>query len=117
MIHACSLVVLEYATDLSDSPIAYLARSYKQIWLSGQWLVVSRSVYIFCTHYSLSNQSSSLRCEMLGLAQIDSLLDRERFCVTTAYLEQAEGSILYVEMEPDMAGFSVRTHRGIYEIW
>lgn len=37
-------------------------------------------------HHSLSNQSSGLQCEMLGLAQIDSLIDREKFCVTAAEL-------------------------------
>lgn len=55
--------------------------------------------------------------EFASLAQIDSLIDRERSCVTAAYLELAEGDISYVDNDPDMARFSVRAHRDIYEIW
>lgn len=64
--HACSLVVLEHATDSYDSPIPYLARSYRQIWRSDHWSLVSHSKCIFCMHRSLSNQRCGLQCEMLS---------------------------------------------------
>lgn len=38
------------------------------------------------TTSSLSNQSSALQCETLSLARIGSFIDRERFCVTAAYV-------------------------------
>lgn len=55
--------------------------------------------------------------ELSSLTQIDSLIDRGKLCVTAAPLEVVGGGVSYVDNDPDMAGFSVRTHRDIYEIW
>lgn len=81
--------------------------------VTGHWQ--SLKVHILYAPVAIQpEQRLTMRDAGLGT---DRLIDRERFCVTAAYLEPAEGSILYVDNDPDMAGFSVRTHRGIYEIW
>lgn len=82
--------------------------------INGHWSVTP-GAYSVCT-----SRYPTRAAAYNGGAEIDSLIDRERFCVTGAYLEdwnRPKEASYTSRQRSDTTRCSVRTHRGIYEIW